>query len=163
MRMQRSAKMIEYRDYVDFTDAAWHSRGVRSVQRSFSARHLLQAVRLCAYGLSWLKKLVVGPRQAKMFAQSRALVSAPEEAAPLQLGYHFRDEIVLACGRIREHHVETVAAFFDELLLQRTLFESASSRESPTMTNASGRMFRCSRAASRDHKAPCRGGSTSLR
>src|SRR5215471_7165153 len=62
-------------------------------------------------GTSILEEPVLRPRQAKMLAQSRALVVTPKQSASLQLGDDALDEIVEAARQIRKHHGEAVRSF----------------------------------------------------
>src|SRR5215470_9991932 len=47
--------------------------------------------------------------EPEVLAQRRAFVFGPEQAAPLQLRNHQRDEVVERAGQIGRHHVEAVA------------------------------------------------------
>src|SRR5712692_8703015 len=56
------------------------------------------------------EKPVRRPGQPEIFAQSLALVLAPEDAAPLQLRHHAVDEVVETAWQIRKLHGEAVGA-----------------------------------------------------
>src|SRR5215470_8063412 len=66
---------------------------------------------------SRLKEPIARARQPEVLAQGRALVFAPEQAAPLQLGDDAVHEVVETGRQIGEHHGEAVAAVDGEPLL----------------------------------------------
>src|SRR5208282_1862327 len=56
------------------------------------------------------EKSIFRPRQAEMLAQRRAVVVAPEQAAPLQFRHDALDKIVEPARQIGKHHGEAVGA-----------------------------------------------------
>src|SRR5262249_17656041 len=67
--------------------------------------------RFAAARCSILEESVLRPRQAKMLAQSRALVVTPKQSPSLQFGHDTLDEIVAAARQVRKHNREAARSF----------------------------------------------------
>src|SRR6202022_3224844 len=81
--------------------ATW---GARSSFRSGTLSARRWTIRICRLPANLrFKKPVFRPRQPQILPQRLAFVFLPENPALLQFRHHLVDEIVEACGEIREH------------------------------------------------------------